>query len=183
MRRHTGTSLDVLGEREDVLACTSWPDFAWTTPDGKRWAPQDVLQGWGGGHISDRWACSTLARWVREKRVVVEHIELPEPLTRHNPEDPAWKVVSALGDSAILEPDSWYGRADLGVCNGGLIDLLVEFGTCFPGKFLLNVGSGFVCDWGIVPYHCPYGFVFSVQPGHRPILRMKRAPTDLSSVS
>jgi hypothetical protein len=172
--RKTGTLLDALGEREDVRACTSWPEYVWLTPDGQHWAPQDILQGWGGAHISDRWACSTLASWVLQKLVSVKHLELPEPLTRHHPDDPAWKAVAALGRSTTLEPDSWFGRADLGVYwdDDDAPNLLVEFGTCFPGKFLLNVGSCYIADWGIVPYQCKYGFVFSVKRDEIPLLRM-----------
>jgi hypothetical protein len=172
--RKTGTLIDVLGEREDVLACTTWPEPAWTTPDGKHWAPQDVLVAWGGAHVSDRWACSMLARWVRAKRVLVRHLELPQPLTIHSPEDPTWKYVASIGDNTVLEPDIPFGRADLGIYwnDDDGPNLLVEFGTCLPGKFLFNVGSCYVSDWAIVPYHCPYGFVFSVQRDHIPLLRM-----------
>jgi hypothetical protein len=172
--RKTGTVLDVLGEREDVLACTTWPEVAWSSPDGKRWAPQDVLVGWGGPHISDRWACSMLARWVRNKCLLVRHLELPQPLLRHSSEDPTWSYVASLGDHTTLEPDIPFGRADLGVCwnDDDGPNLFVEFGTCMPGKFLFNVGSGFVADWAIVPYHSVYGFVFSTRRELMPLLRM-----------
>ena len=92
----------------------------------------------------------------------------------------AWESVAALGDSTVLEPAIPFGRADLGVYwnNNDGPNLLIEFGTCLPGKFLFNVGNCLVADWGIVPYHCAYGFVFSVQRDQIPLLRMP--PTALA---
>lgn len=167
--------MDVLDRREDVLACVTFPGTTWITPDGRKWAPQDVLIGWQP-RLSDRWGCSMLAHWIRSKQVSVSHVDLPQPLAVHRLSDPAWRAVAAMGfgsDESDLEPDAWLGRADLALYfeEPKLVSTLVEFGTCSPGKFVLNIGSCWVCDWMIVPYGCPYGFEFHVNAG-RPLLRV-----------
>lgn len=140
------------------------PKSTWKTPDGKSWAPQDVLRGWGPKRASDRWAFWKLhiAVTVRKTREV-KHIELATPLRYHNSSDLAWQQIAALAPHngpTDPEPDGWLGRADLALdYEDDAAPCLVEFGTCTPAKFTINVDLT-RNDWMIVPYNCPYAFVF-----------------------
>jgi len=141
------------------------PKKTWQTPDHCWWTPQSVLKGWGS-RISDHWAWITLHCWIVEKRVTVMHVELPSPLRRHTPDDPAWAFIDWQYGPGEVEPLAYpIGLADLACQNNRDEPLLmIEFGTCAPVKFILNLGHAF-CDiqsthWMIVPYGCAYAFVF-----------------------
>ena len=136
------------------------PLATWKTPDGQIWTPQQVLQGWSR-RSSDHWAWRMLHAWIMKGAVTVRHVELPVEYQR--PGDEAWQFISKLGDGTFeREPHGVTGRGDMLVhydaCDQGLF---VEFGTCTPAKFVLNLGvTG--NDWMIVPGgKCGYGFVFS----------------------
>lgn len=139
------------------------PSSSWRTPDGRNWVPQDVLRAWGSARVSDRWAFVMLHTWIVQKRVTVEHAELPAPLRWHDETDPAWAAIVREYGPGVTEPFATFGRADL-ACEGkdGTEPLLmVEFGTCAPAKFVLNLGlSTPSTHWMIVSYGAPYAFVF-----------------------
>jgi hypothetical protein len=137
------------------------PKKTWRTPNGQWWTPQSVLKGWRP-RISDHWAWVTLHAWIVWDKVTVAHVELPEPLVAHRPEDEAWAFIDYVFGPGELEPLAHpVGRADL-YCDGeeGQAPLMVEFGTCAPVKFLLNLGHNYLTHWMLVPYSCPYAFVF-----------------------
>lgn len=165
--------LDVLETNEHVRKVTSFPTAAWKTPDGRSWTPQEVLVAWSGRRISDLWACSLLASWIRTGRVEVFHITLPEPLKAHDPKEPAWSFIEALGHDAEREVNVLFGRADLAInfSNDDKGTLFVEFGTCPPGKFVLNLGQ-MANDLMIVPYNCPYAFIFRPKREFVPLMPM-----------
>ena len=133
------------GHLQDIAdaARTPLPTPHWKTPDGNVWAVPEILQGWGGARPSDRWAWLTLREWLDHGLVVVRYVELPEPLRRHKPEDPAWAFIDKQYGPGDLEPETiCLGRADLHCrprADGPSI--MVEFGTCAPLKFTFNVGT------------------------------------------
>lgn len=113
-----------------------------------------------------------MAAWVQLDRVEVFHLTLPEPLTSHDPRDPAWEFVAALGKDSEREVTVLFGRADLAVnFSDAKGTLFVEFGTCVPGKFVLNLGQ-MLNDQMIVPYNCPFAFIFRPKREFMPLMRM-----------
>jgi hypothetical protein len=156
------TNLQELAAYADVPL----PKRTWRTPDRRWWTPQMVLSGWRK-RISDHWAWLALHTWVVEGQVVVRHLELPTPLNKHSASDPAWAFIDqhyGPGESTPLTHPA--GQADL-ACRGGKI--IVEFGTCAPVRFVLNLGCSANVHWMLVPYGCDYAFVFVPQTG--PLLR------------
>jgi len=153
--------LRTFAEYEDIPL----PKRTWRTPDGQWWTPQSILEGWQR-RISDHWAWLTLHCWIVQDDVDVTHVELPAPLRRHEPIDPAWTYVDQLYGPGIREADAHpLGRADLLFPGeGGEPSLMVEFGTCAPAKFTINLGSSSTyTHWMSVPYGCEYGFVFTAR--------------------
>ena len=170
--------LNTLDRNPNVRKITTFPGPAWKTPDGHAWTPQEVLVAWGGPRVSDAWACTMLASWVQSGKVTVFHVELPEPLSCHDPNEPAWRFVTELGSDSEREVTVMWGRADLAVeFPDEKGPLFVEFGTCPPGKFVLNLGTT-GNDQMIVPYGCPYGFIFRPKREFMPLLGMPD-PEDL----
>jgi len=164
--------LDVLETNEHVRKAITFPGVTWKTPDGRGWKPQEVFIPWGERRLSDPWACSLLAAWVQADRVEVFHLPLPQPLTCHDPREPAWRFVAALGNSSEREINTLFGRADLAIdFPDEKATLFVEFGTCAPGKFVLNLGQ-MLNDQMIVPYNCPYAFIFRPRREFMPLMRM-----------
>jgi hypothetical protein len=165
------------------------PEKTWRTPDHRWWTPQSVLKGWGS-RISDHWAWITLHCWIVEKRVMVMHVELPGPLGCHMPDDPTWAFVDRRYGPGETEPLAHpIGRADLACYDDrDKILLMIEFGTCAPAKFILNLGHS-CCPvgnshplylvegthWMIVPYGCAYAFVFIA--AEQLFARKRPAPT------
>lgn len=134
------------------------PKSSWRTPD-RSWTPQDVLRGFHP-RVSDRWAWLLLHYWIVNGDVEVLHTALPAPLWRHDPVDPAWTFIEQTFGPGELEPVVPLGRADLAcaVENGRLV---VEFGTCFPAKFVLNFATTARSTHAmIVPHGCSYAFTF-----------------------
>jgi len=171
--------ISILDSRRDLIepaALLPSPRNTWRTPDGKNWAPQDVLIGWEPAP-SDHWACLTLHSWIKSDLVEVQHLEVPQPLKRHSPDDPTWAFIASIGNSPStsedLEPDAWIGRADLAVSFDSGPPVLVEFGGCSPAKMVLNIGSGYARDWMIVPYRCEYAFVFRARRESMPLIRRR----------
>jgi hypothetical protein len=136
------------------------PERSWITPEGRAWTPQQVLTGFRC-RVSDYWAWHCLHQWVRQKLVEVEHESLPSALMSHSPEDPAWSHIENFLGKGEREP--WthpIGKADFQSTDKGRTTT-VEFGTCAPAKFVLNLGwSRPRFTWMIVPYGCPYAFTF-----------------------
>lgn len=154
-----------LREFADYEAITL-PKQTWQTPDRQWWTPQTVLKGWRP-RISDHWAWVTLHAWVVADEVTVMHVELPEPLVNHQPTDEAWSFIDYVFGPGEMEPLAYpIGRADL-FCDGDETQapLMVEFGTCAPVKFVLNLGHNWCTHWMLVPYGCPYAFVFVATSG------------------
>lgn len=149
----------------DIAECLSisLPAASWRSPDGVSWTPQSVLCPWQP-RTSDHWAWLRLHAWVLCGDVEVRHIELPSPLLIHDRSEAAWRYVRSLG--GVVEdgpggPGVTFGRVDLVLCGNDDGDpMLVEFGTCSPLKFVLNLGTSIDTDWMIVPFHCPFAFVF-----------------------
>lgn len=159
------------------VAKTVLPKVSWCTPDKTRWTPQKILHAWGPGRMSDHWAYLILHRWVASNKVEVAHVDLPSPLRFHNPTDEAWRYIEKTygGGEDSREPEALIGRADLACA--GTPTLMVEFGTCAPVKFVLNLGLS-DAHWMLVPYECKYAFVFI--PVNWPILsNFSRDPEDL----
>lgn len=168
----TDTFLDWLWRNPTVQAVATYPKPCWKTPDGRAWAPQDALRGWRS-HATDRWGCSIIAQWIEQKLVEVMHVDLPSPLRYHAPDDPAWRYVAALGVAGEREACNSWGRSDLVVtfADGATAD--VEFGTCSPAKFALNLGNA-ANDQIVVPYGCRYAFAF--RPAHELLSRFQVMP-------
>jgi hypothetical protein len=139
------------------------PKKTWRTPDGRWWTPQAVLKGWRP-RLSDQWACLALHYWVVKGQVSTQHVELPNPLGWHAPDDPAWAYIEQRYGS--IDPLAYpFGRADLACPHeSDEAALMVEFGSCAPVKFVLNLGHSFApianTHWMIVPYGCNYAFAF-----------------------
>lgn len=149
------------------------PKRTWRTPGGRWWTPQEALNGWQS-RISDHWSWVTLHYWIVKDEVDVSHVELPTGLQRHSPEDPAWAFIDRTFGPGVREP--WthpLGRADL-FCpspNPDRSGLTVEFGTCTPAKFVINLGWTSERPWMIVPYDEPFAFVFEAK---RQLVQVKR---------
>jgi len=131
------------------------------TPDGRPWMLNEIVVGWQP-RISDHWALTLLHAWIVYKLVKVCHVELPcELRASRNVDDPARAFIESEFGPGEREPCHFLiGRADF--CSEGQDDdrpLLVEFGTCAPAKFVINLGME-LCDHMIVPYNSKYAFVF-----------------------
>jgi hypothetical protein len=138
-----------------------FPSQTLVTPDNQTWTPQSVLRGWRGGRISDRWAWAVLHAWVIRDEVTVDHLELPTKLVNHDPKDKAWSFIEGLFGPSIEEPLAHpIGRADLACGKHGESTLMIEFGTCTPAKFVINLGCSPSTHWMLVPYDSLYAFVF-----------------------
>jgi hypothetical protein len=131
------------------------PKQSWRTPDGRWWTPRSVLQGYHP-RISDAWAWLLIHYWVVSEELKVLHFDLPSPLYRHSTDEPAWTAIEAEFGPGELEPEAVVGRADA-IYEG---PLFVEFGSCPPIKFALNLMLSDETHWMIVPYSCKYAFVF-----------------------
>jgi hypothetical protein len=138
----------------------SLPKRTWQTPDRQWWTPQSTVIGYRE-RVSDHWAWAILHRWIATQNVRVTHVALPQPLCSHQPTDNAWAYINHEFGPGELGPEAHpIGQADL-FCPGDANrrGLMVEFGTCAPAKFVLNLAVGGT-DAMIVPYGCPYAFVF-----------------------
>lgn len=132
-----------------TFALKPLPKASWQTPDGRAWAPQDVLRGFND-RLSDAWAWWKLHQWVAREEILVAHVRLPSPLVRHSQADPTWRFIDLT-----FGPCSQRLGADLACPR---ID--VEFGACMPLGFVLSLMLDDARPRMVVPYESPYAFIF-----------------------